>query len=308
MPIPAFSKSLNTVKCRFVERVFYMADSTRNLSPNTVAFSCLEIEVALTPSDVIAALVSVLRWRQVSQNLLTAILIRIAEAEFYEITHAEFSAALWPNLKDSAREEKLCKQLQKFKEDMVLSNCFPVKIPPPRRSRRTDGSFKMFPTQYLPGIFPDLFRAVQNEALNCDLFSLEKDKRRATVRVIVKEYLLKIQARPIEKYKKKDEIKPPAPFLPCRCACPSCVTCAAKPQVETPARDNRVSKETVELKITAALEILFDAGQDWQNLNLKTNDFTRKVWAACEQNELRLLEAMKRHNAPSLKLVGDQAK
>src|SRR5262245_34682669 len=102
-----------------------MADNTKSLHPNTIAFNRLEPEVALIFSDVVAALGSVLRWRQISLNLLTAILIRIAESDFLEMTHTEFSAALWPYLKDSAREDKFSRWLQKFKDDMVLSNCFP---------------------------------------------------------------------------------------------------------------------------------------------------------------------------------------
>lgn len=208
---------------------FDVKNSSRNPSPNTVAFSCLEPQVATLILDVIAALVSVLRWRQVSQSLLIAILSRLAELPFFELTHAEFSAALWPHLADSAREKKFSKWLAKFKEDIALSNCAPVRIGKPRVERRSDGSFKSLPTMYTSGIFWLLFRAVQDAAMECDLMREENvNKRRAKVRAIVAAWLKESGAVPIERAKKDEQIKPAKPSLPCNCLCPSCVCCFTK--------------------------------------------------------------------------------
>ena len=55
-----------------------MDNHTRNLHPNTVVFALLEPQVAVLILDVVQALVSVLRWRQVSQSLLIAVLSRLA--------------------------------------------------------------------------------------------------------------------------------------------------------------------------------------------------------------------------------------
>jgi hypothetical protein len=288
---------------------------TRNLSPNTVAFSCLEDSVAVLILDVIAALVSVLRWRQPSQSLLIAILGRLAELDSFELSHSEFSAALWPSSKESAREDKFSKWLTKIKEDMALSICLPVEIGKPRRERREDGSFKSLPTLYKRGIFWNLFRVVQDEALKCDLLALEKDKRRSRVRAIVKQWLLGSGAVPIERVKKADETKPAKLSLPCNCACASCANCAAKGATVSEAKDDarpaivRTDLKIVDAQIEEAIERLFAAGQAWVSLGLNVNDFTRKVWQRCEHNETRLIEAVKRVNrSGGLKLVGGQPK
>ena len=210
-----------------------MEDHTRILSPNTVIFAQLKPEVALVIVDIVAAITSVLRWRQVSQNLLFAILTRIGECDFFDCSHANFSAAIWSYLNGSAREDKFSKWLTKLKEDMALSKFFPVDVKKPRPDRHEDGSFRSRPTRYLPGVFWNLYYVVQDEALKCDLFSFEKDERRAWIRAIVKRWLGEHGALAIERVKKDDKVKPPNPSLPCSCACVGCQDCSAKASVSS---------------------------------------------------------------------------
>jgi hypothetical protein len=271
---------------------------TRNLSPNTVAFSCLEDSVAVLILDVIAALVSVLRWRQPSQSLLIAILGRLAEFDSFELSHAEFSAALWPSSKESAREDKFSKWLTKIKEDMALSACLPVEIGKPRRERREDGSFKSLPTLYRRGVFWNLFRAVQDEALKCDLFALEKDKRRSRVRAIVKQWLLRSGATPIERAKKADEIKPAKPTLPCSCACISCQTCAAKALIPSSLPSSEpvlsVQIEEEKKKIRLIEDELVAIGQRRLNRGDKLSIVDNKINAVSVAARMRIKAAVNR--------------
>src|SRR5262245_48734547 len=163
---------------------------------------------------------------------------------------------------------------------MVLSNCFPIEVAKPRVGRRTDGSFKSLPTQYLPGIFWNLFRAVQDAAIEIDLLNLEKTKRRAEVRIIVKQWLFKNQARKIERQKKDESVKPPNPSPPCKCSCASCAHCAAKgataSEAENGARpaERRIDKAGVALQVSDIFkDFLFERGQEWMNLNLSLGQY-----------------------------------
>lgn len=289
-----------------------MTDSTRSLSSNTVAFACLEPQVALLIVDVVNALASVLRWRPVSKLLLIEILSRLAESSSFEMRHAEFSAALWSYLKDSARERKFFKWLVKMKDDMELSNCPAVRIPQSRKERHADGNFKTLPTLYLPGIFWDLFRAVQDAAMECDLMR-ESDvkKRRAKVRAIVAKWLNEHEAVPVERQKKEEDVKPAKPSLPCRCACPSCASCAAKaPAVEEDRQaEKRITRHDVSERMGAAFEELFQCGIDWANLDLDLNEYWRRLIADQEMIQERMATAIKRHNAPrKVKMNGGQPK
>lgn len=310
--VVAFSIPVPQVCCD-LERVFYMPDSTRNLHSNTVAFACLEPQVAILILDVIAALVSVLRWRQSSQSLLIAILSRLAESPSFELTHSEFSAALWLHLKDSAREEKFYKWLTRMKEDIALSNCAPVRVANSRKERHPDGSFKSLPTLYLPGIFWLLFRAVQDAAMKCDLLSeIDVRKRRAKIRGIVSKWLKESGALPIERAKKAEEVKPAKPSLPCSCACVSCAQCAAKAPAPASLPSvllERTTKQDVAEWFDGLGDQLFDNGVKWANLGLDTIDFWQKLANQIEIADQRLSDAIKRHNAPKkLKMNGGQSK
>lgn len=279
-----------------------MENHTRNLSPNTVAFSCLEDSVAVLILDVIAALVSVLRWRQASQSLLIAILGRLAELDSFELSHAEFSAALWPSSKESAREDKFSKWLTKIKEDMALSVCLPVEIGKPRRERREDGSFKSLPTLYKRGIFWNLIRAVQDEALKCDLLALEKDKRRSRVRAIVKQWLLKCGATPIERVKKTDETKPAKLTLPCNCSCAGCQTCAAKSPIlpsSLPSSEPVLSVQIEEdrKRIRQIEEDLVAIGQRRLNRGDKLSVVDNKINAVSVAARMRIKAAVARKDS-----------
>jgi len=269
-------------------------DHTRNPSPNTVAFACLEPQVAVLILDVIAALVSVLRWRQVSQSLLIAILSRLADLPFLELTHAEFSSALWPHLIDSTREKKFSKWFAKFKEDIALSNCAPVKVGKPRVERHEDGSFKSLPTMYTPGIFWLLFRAVQDAAMECDLMREESvNKRRAKVRTIVKKWLNEHEAVAIERVKKADEIKPAKPSLPCNCACASCASCAAKAPAPAPS-DEPVLSVQIEREKKRFIEIedeLFTIGERMLNRGGKLSIVDNKLNAVAVAARMRIKAA-----------------
>lgn len=285
-----------------MERVFDVNDHTRNLSPNTVSFACLEPQVATLILDVIAALVSVLRWRQASQSILIAILSRLAESPFFEMTHAEFSAALWSYLVDAAREKKFSRWLTKFKEDMALSNCAPIKIGKPRIERREDGSFKSLPTMYTPGIFWLLFRAVQDAAMECDLMREENiSKRRARIRAIVKKWLGEHGATPIERVKKPDEIKPAKPTLPCSCACASCQSCRAKAPVPSSTLSSSeivsVQVEEERARIKQIEEDLVAIGQRRLNRGDKLSVVDNKLNAVSVAARMRIKAAVARKDS-----------
>lgn len=205
-----------------------MGNHTRNLSSNTVAFACLQPEVATLINDVIGAQAQELRWRPVSKSLLTEILSGLAESESFERIHEDFSYALWPHLNDSARKEKFSKWLKKLQEDMVLSNCHSVRINSKRREKTQRGEWRNLPTLYQPGNFWLLFRAVQDAAMECDLMQLDVNPRRAQVRKIVANWLKDSGAVLIERQKKDEATKPAKPSLPCKCGCPNCQKCAAK--------------------------------------------------------------------------------
>jgi len=313
LTVAAFFESLNTFYSVVLWKgCFDVEDHTRILSPNTVIFAQLKPEVALVIVDIVAAITSVLRWRQVSQNLLFAILTRIGECDFFDCSHANFSAAIWSYLNGSAREDKFSKWLTKLKEDMALSKFFPVDVKKPRPDRHEDGSFRSRPTRYLPGVFWNLYYVVQDEALKCDLFSFEKDERRAWIRAIVKRWLGEHGALAIERVKKDDKVKPPNPSLPCKCACASCQTCAAKSvtgsEAEKRPAQERITKSGVALRMGNALEELFECGAQWANLELDMKEYWVKVTTEISVLDQRLAGAVKRHNAPKVKMNGGQPK
>lgn len=287
-------------------------DHTRNLSTNTVAFACLDPQVAVLILDVIGALVSVLRWRQVCQLLLIAILSRLAESPSFELTHAEFSAALWPNLKDSAREEKFSKWLIKLKEDVALSNCAPIGIGKPRKERRSDGSFKSLPTLYLPGIFWTLFRAVQDVATDCDLLALDVRPRRAKVRAIVARWLKESGAVPIERTKKAEVTRRAKPTLPCACACASCKTCAAKPPLPAD-KLRKLPNEDFSADLDAFADRYYQHLRELGEVGKEFSYAVKRAYHALEVAELRAREIVETENKREvarqyIKLVGGQPK
>jgi len=142
--------------------------------------------------------------------------------------------------------------------------------------------------------------------------------RRAKVREIVAEWLNKYGARSINRVKMEESTKPPKPSPPCRCNCAFCIQCAVKCGCDMSATvgdstyvgkaENRITNQTIETKIQTAMEILFESGQDWMNTNRSLSDFVRKIHSGFEIEELRLRDAVKRANAPKLKLIGGQSK
>lgn len=216
-----------------------MRNHTRNLPSDTDLFCSLPPSVVVLILDVIHAVFSILCWRRSSKSLLAEILSRLAETEFFEQTHDEFSAALCPYQAQSRRIEKLSRWIAKLKEDMKLSGFQAIWIENRRTRRNEDGAVRGLPTMYKRGAFWKLFGAVQDAAMKCDLLALPVRQRRAQVRAIVAQWLKEAGAIPIDSTKKTEEIKPAKPSLPCRCACASCATCAAKPHVAPRAEELR---------------------------------------------------------------------
>ena len=72
--------------------------------------------------------------------------------------------------------------------------------------------------------------------------------------------------------------------------------------------EERVTKESVEQELHALNDAIFECGQRWMNLGLGLDQFNGKVHRDYIETIKRLAGAVKRANAPGLKLVGGQAK
>lgn len=276
---------------------FDVKDHTKNLSANTVAFACLEPQVATLILDVIHALASVLLWRQVSKSLLVEILSRLAEAASFEQSHMDFAAALWPHLGDPARKEKFTKWLKKMRADMELSNCPAVRVSSPRPEKNERGQWRNLPTLYTVGIFWLLFRAVQDAAMECDLLALDVRPRRAKVRAIVAQWLKEAGAIPIERQKKTEEIKPAKPSLPCSCACANCAKCAAKAPASTAPAEEPVLSVRVARAKERGVEIerdMVDLGTELLNLGNKISQVDNKLGAIAISARVQIKTAVAR--------------
>lgn len=290
-----------------------MTNTTKNLHPNTIAFHCLEPQVAALILDVIDSIVSILRWRQCSRILLSAIISRIAETGDFECSHAEFSFALWPDKKEPSREDKFGKWLAKFKEDMDLSNCKPVDIPKPRIDRRADGQFRSKPTLYLIGNFWKIFRAVQDAGLECDLLRMEKKPRRLRVRAIVNKYLrengaVKIIRERKEKGEREERDARASDSSECRKPCAHCSLKDVVRDVDVRPVIVRTAREDLEAVYAQIGDLMFQAGQMNANLGMSTGQWVQKLEKVQNVEELRLRDAIKRANKSGLRLVGGQPK
>jgi len=296
-----------------------MANITKNLHPNTIAFHCIEDSVAILIADIIHAIYSILNWRQSSKSFLIEILARLGEEDKFECSHLNFAEILFPSLDEVVRKVKVGRWSQRLIEDLRDSLFLAVIIVPRRTGQSENGKYYGLPTLYKRGKFWKLFRAVQDAAIECDLMNLPLRNRRQKVRAIVESHLMEVGAKRIvrerkEKGEREKSEKQKSTSPPCKCSCPSCASCVAKSATGSGANGAepaivRTDLKVVDAQIEDALERLFAAGQGWVNLGLRVNDFTRKVWERCEHNETRLLEAVKRHNRNGgLKLVGGQSK
>jgi len=287
-------------------------NSTKNPSRNTELFSSLPASVAVLIFDVIHAVYIKLAWRQASKSLLAEILSRLGETESFELSHEEFCATLWPYLDKKRSREKISRWVAKLRIDMELSRFNAVFIPKQKVLRVEGGGFKGRPTVYKIGHFWKLFRYVQDSALDIDLLSLSLPSRRAHVRVFVNEWLNEQGAEKIDRSKIEEKVKPPNPSLPCRCACASCQTCAAKSatgsEAEKRPAQERITKSGVALRMGNALEELFECGAQWANLELDMKEYWVKVTTEINVLDQRLAGAVKRHNAPKVKMNGGQPK
>ena len=183
-----------------------MSDTIKNLHPNTIAFHCLEPQVAILIADIIHAVYSILNWRQSSKSFLIEILARLGEENKFECSHLSFAEILFPSLEENARKVKVGRWAQKLMDDLRDSLFLAVIIIPRRVGQLENGKFYGLPTLYKRGQFWKLFRAVQSAALECDLMNLPLRNRRQKIRVIVELYLNKIGAKRIVREKKeKDE-------------------------------------------------------------------------------------------------------
>jgi hypothetical protein len=280
------------------------------LHDDTQIYLCAGPSVRLFEVDVLEQVRSILNIRKSGFEIARAVLVRQGgENIAIELSQHKFAEAIWPDKEPGARIKQFKRGLKNLREDMDVTG-FLIVDPQKQKPKLTEDGFKGQATLYAPGMYWQLSNALQERAKKIDFFAMPLDQRRRRVRVELKALLKEMGCVRRVSEKKVEDIRPPNPSLPCRCACASCASCAAKAPAVEPERaaEVRVDKSAVEKKLDAALEIIFDAGQDWINLNFKVNDFTRKVWAHCEQNELRMLEAVKRHNAPRVKLNGGQPK
>src|SRR4030095_2151525 len=180
-----------------------MANTTKNLHPNTVAFACLEPQVAILIVDISHAIYSILNWRHSSKSFLMEILARLGEEGKFESSHFILSEILFPSLEEKARKVKVSRWGKKLIEDMSASKFMAVWIIPRRAGQSENGKHYGLPTLYKRGDFWKLFRAVQDAATECDLLNLPLRNRRQKVRVIVEMYLKKAGAVKIVREKKE---------------------------------------------------------------------------------------------------------
>lgn len=212
-----------------------MPDITKNLHPNTVAFACLQEPVAILIVDIVHAIYLKLNWRPSSKSFLLEILARIDGNIYFECSHLDFANILFPSLEENVRKVKISRWAKKLIADMTDSLFNAVWIDSRRKDQTQNGKWYGLPTLYKRGHFWDLFRAVQDAALECDLYGMPQKKRRQKVRVIVEKWLdekgaIKIIREKKEQPEKSEKQKADkSDSLPCKCDCANCKKCATKP-------------------------------------------------------------------------------
>src|SRR5215475_11746204 len=108
-----------------------------NLSPDSVAFECLTDRVALMIIEVTRAVGSLLNWSKSLTYFLEEVLLRLAEDDEWECAHTQFAEALWPQLSEARRKEKISRRVRGLKDAMAESGFQAIWIAP-RRTGQND--------------------------------------------------------------------------------------------------------------------------------------------------------------------------
>jgi hypothetical protein len=267
--------------------------------------------------NVLREIALILNFRRSSRDLAEEVIRRHnGEGVSFSITDAEFAEKIWPSLPEETRSRKFVLAKKNLKEDQQLSEFRFVWIPP-RQVVQKNGMYRCVPTKYSPGQYWDVSDALQFQTQKVDLFAMPTSKAQKEKRRLLELILADFGARRIERVKKEKSEKSEkekSASLPCRCDCASCASCAAKGAAAGGGAGmkpgwERISGETIEAQIQNAMGILFASGQQWMNMSRSLPDFVRKIHAAFDAEELRLRDAVKRHNRNGgLKLVGGQPK
>lgn len=256
-----------------------MTNNTKVLSENTKLFSSLPPEVAVLIIDVIDAIASVLAWRQSSKSLLSAILSRLAEREFFEKDHKNFSFAMWSHLEVSRRKEKFSRWLSNLKGDQKLSKINLIWVENRRVKRNEGGEFQGLPTLYKRGRFWELFECVQFVAKQCDLLDFPVDDRRAQIRDIVANWLKEAGAVKIIREKKEKIAR-------------------EKSQKEKsdspPSSEIRIDKQDISAWQVRLEDEQFEFGQTLHNGGQRLSIVDNKLNAICTAARVRLKAAVSR--------------
>lgn len=300
-----------------------MADHTRSLpdfesleiNPKTVAYSCLDLDVAELIGSIRWDAASVLKWRLRSSAWFAHQVLMRMGGEFtpLELRAGMFANALWPGISEGTGKQRISDLIKKLNEDQEQSGFWMIYVNTRRKERREDGSWYNLPTLYTPAEFPSLFYHVQMAAIECDLCNLEIKERRARQRSIIETWLLNRGCQAISKRtrkpKEKKEQKEKNTSSECENPCAHCSLKDAARDIAIPRiADVRVTKESVEAELHALNDAIFECGQRWMNLGLGLDGFNGKVHRDYVDTIRRLRDAVKRANAPRLKLIGGQGK
>lgn len=272
-----------------------------NISPKTVAFVCLESDVAELVASIRWDAASILHWRRSSAWFANQMLMRMG-GEFVSLEYRaiDLARALCPHLAEDTGKKQVSRWIARLKEDQRLSGFEMIWIDPDRTKRRDDGSFYRLPTLYKPSGFPALYRAVQDAARECDMCKLSLRERRARQRSIIETWLFARDCVSIHREKTTMKEKNGLQLV-------SNATASEEAGAVVPST-GRVTKDDVERRLTEQSELLFECGQDWMSLGLRLPDYVKKLASISEGIELRLRDAIARSNQPRLKLMGGNAK
>ena len=285
---------------------------TLSLNSDTQIYLCASERVRLFEIDVLETIGSILNFRASGLRIAREVLRRQGgEDVSIELTHEKIAEEMWPDLEAGARVRKYTRGLKNLREDMDLTG-FSVVNPRRRKPQLTEDGFRGLPTSYEPGAYWQASNALQERAKKVDFFAMPVDRRRRKVRDELKTILANMDCRRAVREKKDDKVRPPNPSLPCKCACASCQTCAAKSvtgsEAEKRPAQERITKSGVALRMGNALEELFECGAQWANLELDMKEYWVKVTTEISVLDQRLAGAVKRHNAPKVKMNGGQPK
>jgi len=190
-----------------------MPDSTPSLPdfesleihPKTVAFHCLDADVAELIGSIRWDAASILNWRMRSSAWIAHQVLMRMGGEFapLELTMGGLARALRNDVSYDAGARWLARLVRALDEDQKESGFYMVYINTQRKGFYKDGSAYNLPTLYTPAEFPSLFYAVQMAAIDCDLCAMNLKERRARQRSIIEAWLFNRGCQVIPKRERK---------------------------------------------------------------------------------------------------------